>query len=343
MTRNTETLPQLAKKYRALEKKDIGSLIEKGRLLQVAFEREDHGDRAEYHAWVAEELDISTSQEARYRNVFAFSEISQSGKFGEAIKIADLNISRTALYELADEWDAYPPGIVAEVLRLASTAYVAKAQVNGVFDAYREACAATEAAADETVVDDEPEPELDVVEAEAGPGDEPEPELDVIDDEPDATPPEPNDLSRALETILDLTNHNGEHCHLWEATTKLISQPQFTSLIGMMKTVATKHYGSGSDAFRRAEARSEQAKYIAKEKARRAALNAPLLAPITPEKEQAYTRLIKTCTLYEGACDLSWSEYFAYRDAHPECEALTKANLAYAGQWTSCAVVREAA
>jgi hypothetical protein len=126
-----------------LEKKDIGSLIEKGRLLQVAFDREDHGDRAEYHGWVAGELDISTSQEARYRNVFAFSEISQTGKFGERIKIADLNISRTALYELAN---AYPPGIVAEVLRMASTSPVTLAQVNTIFDEYRDACRAAAAA-----------------------------------------------------------------------------------------------------------------------------------------------------------------------------------------------------
>jgi hypothetical protein len=73
--------------------------------------------------------------------------------------------------------------------------------------------------------------------------------------------------------------------------------------------------------------------------ARRAALNAPLLAPITSEKEKEYTRLIKKRKLYEGACDLSWPEFFEYRDAHPgEVKPLSDDDLAYAGQWTACAV-----
>jgi hypothetical protein len=48
--------------------------------------------------------------------------------------------------------------------------------------------------------------------------------------------------------------------------------------------------------------------------------------------------LIKTQRLYEGACDLSWEQYFEYRDEHPDCTALSQDDLAYAGMWTSCAV-----
>jgi ribosomal protein L17 len=59
------------------------------------------------------------------------------------------------------------------------------------------------------------------------------------------------------------------------------------------------------------------------------------------EREQAYTRLIKTRSLYEGACELSWAEYFEYREAHPGCEPLARGDLAYARQWTPFAVIPE--
>jgi hypothetical protein len=56
-----------------------------------------------------------------------------------------------------------------------------------------------------------------------------------------------------------------------------------------------------------------------------------------PEMEQQYTALIQDRQLYEGACELPWSRYFAYRDQHPECTPLTSEDLAYVGQWTSAA------
>jgi hypothetical protein len=63
-----------------------------------------------------------------------------------------------------------------------------------------------------------------------------------------------------------------------------------------------------------------------------------LAKPITAEIESRYTALIKGRKLYEGACDLSWARYFEYREEHPECAPLSEEDLAYAGQWTSCAV-----
>jgi hypothetical protein len=54
-----------------------------------------------------------------------------------------------------------------------------------------------------------------------------------------------------------------------------------------------------------------------------------------PEMAQEYTALIKQHQLYEGACELPWSRYFDYRDAHPdECSPLTNDDLAYVWQWT---------
>ena len=84
----------------------------------------------------------------------------------------------------------------------------------------------------------------------------------------------------------------------------------------------------------------KQAEHVREETLRRATLNEPLLAPITPEKEQACTDLIKTRQLYEGACGLSWAEYFEYRQHHG-CIQLTRSDLAYAAQYTACAIVPE--
>jgi ParB/RepB/Spo0J family partition protein len=63
-----------------------------------------------------------------------------------------------------------------------------------------------------------------------------------------------------------------------------------------------------------------------------------LRQPCTPEMEQEYTALIKNRALYEGACELSWAQYFRYRDEHPDCTRLDDDDLIYAGMWTSCAV-----
>jgi hypothetical protein len=84
-----------------------------------------------------------------------------------------------------------------------------------------------------------------------------------------------------------------------------------------------------------AEQERDHAEYVREETQRRADRNAPLLAPMTPEKEQEYTRLIKSRELYEGACDLSWQEYFAYRGQHPDCAPLSRDELDYANMWTA--------
>jgi hypothetical protein len=84
-----------------------------------------------------------------------------------------------------------------------------------------------------------------------------------------------------------------------------------------------------------AKKRREQAEYVREETQRRSDLNAPLLAPITSEKERAYTRLIKTRALYEGACELSWEQYFEYRNQHLELTTLSRDDLEYAGMWTA--------
>jgi hypothetical protein len=100
---------------------------------------------------------------------------------------------------------------------------------------------------------------------------------------------------------------------------------------------------SGSDTPAKPARKNRRPEAGSAETLRRATRNAPLLAPITPEKERAYTRLIKTRTLYEGACELSWQQYFEYREVHPECEPLSSDDIDYAGWWTACAVHPETA
>ena len=40
--------------------------------------------------------------------------------------------------------------------------------------------------------------------------------------------------------------------------------------------------------------------------------------------EREYTALIKRRQLYEGACELSWAQYFKYRERHPDCTPLSE-------------------
>jgi hypothetical protein len=69
----------------------------------------------------------------------------------------------------------------------------------------------------------------------------------------------------------------------------------------------------------------------------------PTKSDFTSKTERKYTNLIQRRKLYEGACKLSWAEYFEFREAHPDCTPLTSDDLAYAGQWTKCATQVEPA
>jgi hypothetical protein len=74
-----------------------------------------------------------------------------------------------------------------------------------------------------------------------------------------------------------------------------------------------------------------------------AALAAEHAAPFTAELEKHYTAKIKSRRIMEGDCERPWQNYFAYRDAHPkDVEPLDAADLAYAGQWASCAIAKPA-
>ena len=60
--------------------------------------------------------------------------------------------------------------------------------------------------------------------------------------------------------------------------------------------------------------------------------------PFTAEREKGYTAMIKYRALYEGACNLEWKAYFAWRDKHKNCEPLTAADERYADAYSSCPV-----
>jgi len=70
-----------------------------------------------------------------------------------------------------------------------------------------------------------------------------------------------------------------------------------------------------------------------------AALAAEHAQPFTPDLEKEYTAKIKNRRIMEGDCERPWQNYFDYRAAHAsDVEPLDATDLAYAGQWTSCAV-----
>jgi hypothetical protein len=94
---------------------------------------------------------------------------------------------------------------------------------------------------------------------------------------------------------------------------------------------------SGKDELAR-EKREQREQLKEQVKQSRREHKAFLLRPITAEMEREYTALIKRRQLYEGACDLSWAQYFKYREQHPDCASLSENDLAYAGMWTACAV-----
>jgi hypothetical protein len=69
-----------------------------------------------------------------------------------------------------------------------------------------------------------------------------------------------------------------------------------------------------------------------------AKLEAEHAQPFTLDLEKHYTERIKKRRLREGDCERPWQNYFDFRDAHPDqVKALDATDLAYVGQWTSCA------
>ena len=69
-----------------------------------------------------------------------------------------------------------------------------------------------------------------------------------------------------------------------------------------------------------------------------AKLTAEHAQPFTLDLEKHYTQRIKKRRLKEGDCERPWQNYFDFRAAHPDqVKALNATDLAYVGQWTSCA------
>lgn len=93
-----ESLPVLASKIRSLEKMTIANVIESGRLLQAAFDCFEHGDRDGYYQWIETEIGWWPRQAARYRDVFDFSQICQTGKIWRAGNCGPQHFQRCAVH-----------------------------------------------------------------------------------------------------------------------------------------------------------------------------------------------------------------------------------------------------
>lgn len=253
MTRNN--LKPIAKKIRAMEKKTIANTIEIGKLLQEVFDGFEHGDRREYHEWAESEFGWSLRTTARYRAAYDFDQKCQNGIFEGAVahRIADLNISVSALYLLAENRNK--PSLSSAIGDLLTVAH------NGNRLTYQTVAANLlddEPADEPAAADDADEPNADTDEAET---DDAEPDAstetghDDTETDADASePPAPNELSKALEIIRD---HN-EFSVAWQTATKLIDAVGLQEIAETLRGVSVRYYGSDAikEKANRADAQS---------------------------------------------------------------------------------------
>jgi hypothetical protein len=92
MAKNKQSLAQISRKIKALEKNSIKNAIEIGKLLHEAYEQCDHG---EYMKWLDAEFSWSHQTSLRYRSIYNLTQ-NQHG-----VDFNSLNISLTALYLVA--------------------------------------------------------------------------------------------------------------------------------------------------------------------------------------------------------------------------------------------------
>jgi hypothetical protein len=158
-TPNRQSLPQIAKAIKTIEKKKlISGAIEIGKLLCEASEQCEHG---EYMDWIKAEFGWSHSTSLNYRNVYALSQNRNSCDFDK------LDISLSALYAVArllrDDSSAHPQTVGNAILEAAKHGRVSFKTVLAMANAADEqAEAALEAAATESEPnEDSPESEAD--------------------------------------------------------------------------------------------------------------------------------------------------------------------------------------
>jgi hypothetical protein len=105
-------------------------------------------------------------------------------------------------------------------------------------------------------------------------------------------------------------------------------------------TLMQKSLKTGKDALavqrrRQDEAQRAWSQRRAKERARRNVDHGA--RSFTADAERRMTSLVKRRRLYEGACDLPWADYFAFREVK-RCERLAANDVRYLSQWTACPV-----
>lgn len=135
---NRRDLAKIATEIKALERKDIKTIVARGRLLQEAADQAEHG---EYMEWLKAEFGMSYRTAKRYRNVFELSENRQIADFEK------LNISVSALYVVADMLDDCPTR--AAILKAAQQRRVTYQEAKAISEAVEAAARQAEAKAEE--------------------------------------------------------------------------------------------------------------------------------------------------------------------------------------------------
>jgi hypothetical protein len=248
---NKQSLAQIARKLTALEKNDVKSAIEKGRLLQEARDQCEEGPdtfkEGTYIAWL-ESIGWSYRSAKRYRNIYALAQTNR--------QIAGLFVSVSTLHLLADP-------LTPEKARKA----IIKAALKGRVD-HSEA---------QAIIDklDAPPPPRDPPDVEPDDDDEDEDDDDEVPDEiPDDEPPpddadepdssEPNELAKALEVVW---HHSGQ-CGEWRKAVKTIGRVKLQGIANIVSEAYSTHFGTDSmkAAADRAQARAAMTARPAKER-----------------------------------------------------------------------------
>jgi hypothetical protein len=242
---NKQLLAQIARKLTALEKNDVRSAIEKGRLLQEARNQCEEGT---YIGWL-ESIGWSYRSAKRYRNIHALAQTNR--------QIAGLFVSVSTLHLLADPLT--PEKARKAIIKAALKGRVDHSEAQAIIDRLD---APPPREPPDVEPDDDETPDVE-------PGIDPDDD-DALDDESppdDADEPdgsEPNELAKALEVVW---HHSGQ-CGEWRKAVKTIGRVKLQGIANIVSEAYSTHFGSDSikAAADRAQARAAMTARPAKER-----------------------------------------------------------------------------
>jgi Protein of unknown function (DUF3102) len=234
-TTNRQTLPQIVKAIKALEKTNISNVVEIGRLLQEASEKCEHG---KYQAWLAIHFGWSYRSAVNYRNVFDFSQKCKRFTFE--------HFTLSAIYVVAglDTEIPWQAAAYKAILETASHRRINHREASGTvrfhFDNQPEPAAPVEPPAipPRPIRDDPPPAEFDDDEIEADDGDDETETPSSSDDDADADDEREQEIMLIqLKDMLEIP----EGDRIWPALIADIGAAKLRKFIMMLQAVYEAH------------------------------------------------------------------------------------------------------